>query len=89
MADPLLHALREALSLVLLLAAPPLLAAAGAGLVMSLIQSALRIEERTLSVVPRIAAGLLALAIAAPWIGAQLGRFMAGMLALVPSLGHP
>ncbi len=88
MADPLAHALREALYLAILLAGPPLGAAAAVGLVMALVQASFRIEERTLSTVPRIVAALLALALAGPWIGAELGRFTAAVLAAVPSLGR-
>ena len=88
MADPFAHALREALYLVLLLSAPPLAAATAAGLLMALGQSAFRIEERTLSSVPRIIAGLLGLAMAGPWIGAELARFTAAVLAALPAIGR-
>lgn len=88
MSDALYDALREGLYLALLLAAPPLLAAMAMGLASSLLQSATRIEERTLSVVPRLVAALLALALAGPWIGGQLTRFTAAMLEAVPSAGR-
>lgn len=88
MSEALLDALREGLYLVLLLAAPPLLAAMTVGVVSSLLQSATRIEERTLSVVPRLVAALLALALAGPWIGGQLTRFTTAMLEAVPSAGR-
>ena len=84
----LLHALREAVSLALLVAAPPVLAATVVGLVMALVQGATRIEERTLSVVPRLVAAAAALAIAAPWIGLQLVRFTTALYDVIPSLGR-
>jgi flagellar biosynthetic protein FliQ len=88
MAESLAGALREALYLAILMAAPPLLAATGVGLVTALLQASFRIEERTISTVPRILAALIALAVAGPWIGAQLGRFTAAMLAALPTVGH-
>jgi flagellar biosynthesis protein FliQ len=88
MADPFANALREGLFLVILCAAPPLLAAMAAGLVMALLQAAFRIEERSLSTAPRIAAALLGLAVAGPWIGAELARFTSAVLAALPSLGR-
>lgn len=88
MPDPLAHALREALYLAILLSAPPLLAATAVGLLMSLAQAAFRIEERTLSTVPRIFAALIALAVAGPWIGAELARFTAAVLAALPVVGR-
>lgn len=87
MADPLANALREALYMAILLAGPPLLAATAVGLVMALAQAAFRIEERTVQTVPRIVAALLAVAIAGPWIGAELSRFTAAMLAALPTVG--
>ena len=87
-ASACLHALREALSLAVLIAAPPLLAAGAAGLVMSFIQAATRIEERTLQVVPRLLAAVVALAVCGPWIGAQLVRFTVAILEAVPAIGR-
>ncbi len=81
--DPLvLHLAREALALVLLLSAPPLLAALAVGLVTGVLQAATQVQEQTIGVVPRIAATLGALAVAAPWIGARAARFAAECLDL-------
>ena len=83
--DPLLVQLaREALALVLLLSAPPLLAALGAGLVTGVLQAATQVQEPSIGVVPRVAAALGALAVAAPWIGARTARFAAECLDLLP-----
>ena len=86
MSEPLLYALREGLYLALLLAAPPILAAAVAGLAASALQSALRVDERSVQIAARIGAAALALAMAGPWIGAQLVRFTAAVMAIVPSV---
>ena len=88
MTPELVHALREGLYLVALLAAPPVLAVFAAGLIAALLQTATRVKEPTLSAAPKIAAALLALAAAGPWIGAQLGSFLSAVLKAVPALGH-
>ena len=66
---------REALVLVLLVSAPPLLAALVVGLAVGVLQAATQVQEPTLGVVPRLAAALAALSIAGPWIGARVTRF--------------
>jgi len=82
------HALREALVLVLLCAAPPVLAALAAGVLMGLVQTATQIRESTLSTVPKLVAALVALALAGPFIGGQLAQFMRAVLEAVPGLGR-
>ncbi len=73
---------REALLLVLVLSAPPLVAALGAGLATGILQAATQIQEPAIGVVPRLAATLLALAAAGPWIAARICRFAAACLEL-------
>jgi flagellar biosynthesis protein FliQ len=82
--DPLLsHVAREALLLVLVVSAPPLLAALLVGLATGVLQAATQVQEQALGVVPRLAAVLGALAIAAPWIGARVVRFASDCLDLL------
>jgi flagellar biosynthesis protein FliQ len=82
--DPLLsHVAREALLLVLVVSAPPLLAALFVGLATGVLQAATQVQEQALGVVPRLAAVLGALAIAAPWIGARVVRFASDCLDLL------
>jgi flagellar biosynthesis protein FliQ len=83
------HALREALYLVLLLAAPPVGAALVVGVATALLQTATQVREPTVSTVPKVVAALLALALAGPWIGAQLVTFTRVVLEAVPTLGRP
>jgi len=73
---------REALLLSLLLSAPPLLAALAAGLVVGVLQAATQIQEPALGVLPRTAAALGALLLAAPWMAARLLRFASAALEL-------
>ena len=78
----LLHLGREAITLALLLSAPPLCAALFVGLLTGVGQAATQIQEATLGVVPRLAAVLVTLLLAGPWIGARLVRFAGDCLAL-------
>jgi len=82
------YALREALLLVLVLAAPPLLAILAVGVASGLLQAVTQVRERSLSTVPRIVAALVALALAGPWIAARLTAFLHAVLEAVPALGR-
>ncbi len=77
---------REAVLLVLLVSAPPLLAALVVALVAGVLQAATQVQDPTLSVVPRLLAVFVALGVAAPWIGARLVRFAQACLELVPRI---
>jgi len=78
----LLHLVREALLLTLLVSAPPLLAALLTGLLTGLLQAVTQVQDQALGAVPRIAAVLAALALAGPWMGVRLVRFAGEALAL-------
>jgi len=82
------QALREALLLVLVLAAPPLVAVFAVGLVTGLLQAVTSVRERSLSTVPRVVAALVALALAGPWIAMRLEAFVRAVLQAVPALGR-
>ena len=71
---------REALVLMVLASMPPVLAGLVAGVGMGLIQAVTQVQDPSLSVVPRLCAALLGLAVAFPWIGGQLLRFTAALL---------
>jgi flagellar biosynthetic protein FliQ len=74
-ADAVLHIGREALLLVLILSAAPVLSAMVVGLVISLFQASTQIQEQTLTFVPKIVAAFLALAVAGLWMLQQLTQF--------------
>ena len=74
-AESVLHIGREALLLVLILSAAPVLTAMVVGLVISLIQAATQVQEQTLTFVPKIVAAFLALAIAGTWMLTQIVQF--------------
>ncbi len=88
MTDSALLALgREAVLLVLLLSAPPLAAALVVGIATGILQAATQVQEPTIGLVPRVAAVLGALGVAAPWIGARLARFAGHCLELAGRVG--
>ncbi len=81
--DPaLLHVAREALVVALLVSAPPLAAALAVGTATGVLQAATQVQEPTIGVVPRLVAVVVALAVAAPWIGARVARLAAECLEL-------
>lgn len=87
--DPvLLHVGREALLVALLVSAPPLGAALLVGAVTGVLQAATQVQEPSIGVVPRLAAVLGSLALAAPWIGARVVRFAAECLDLLARVGR-
>ncbi len=84
MEPALLHVGREAILVALLVSAPPLGAALLVGAVTGVLQAATQVQEQSIGVVPRLAAVLGALALAAPWIGARVVRFAAECIELLP-----
>ncbi len=77
---PLVAITREALLVLLAVSAPPLAAALLVGIVSGVLQAATQVQEQSLTTVPRLAAVLVALACAGPWIGARVTRFAATCL---------
>jgi len=84
--EALLAVGREALVLMVFASMPPVLAGLVVGVGMGLLQAVTQVQEPTLSVVPRLCAALVGLAVAFPWIGGQLIRFTAALLQLVGSV---
>ena len=83
-ADLLTRVVREGLFLAVLVSAPVVLASLVVGLVVSVFQATTQIQEQTLTFAPKLVAVLLALAVSAPWIGAQLVRFTAAVFDAIP-----
>ncbi|NLO79795.1 MAG: flagellar biosynthesis protein FliQ [Xanthomonadaceae bacterium] len=77
---------RQALWIIVLLAAPVLLSALGVGLLIGMFQAATQINEQTLSFVPKLAVLALTLFIAAPWMLTVLLDFTRGLLTAIPEL---
>ncbi|QLQ01847.1 MAG: flagellar biosynthesis protein FliQ [Thiobacillus sp.] len=77
---------RDALWLVMLIAAPVLLAGLLTAFAISLFQAATQILEPTLSFVPKLIIVLLVLALLGSWMGGQLVEFARSMLTDFPGL---
>jgi flagellar biosynthesis protein FliQ len=77
---------KEALLLMVMASAPPLLASLVVGFFMSLFQATTQLQESTLSVVPKLCAAVLSLVIAGPWLGAQLTRFTTQLFLSLPGV---
>lgn len=79
--DAILALAREAIFLALALAAPVALAALLASLLVGVLGATTGIQEASLGFAPRLAAGVLALALTAPLIASELTRFFRIVLA--------
>lgn len=77
---------RDALWLVVMLAAPVLLAGLLTAFAISLFQAATQILEPTLSFVPKLIVMLLVLALLGSWMGGQLVEFARTLLTDFPGL---
>ncbi len=77
---------RDALWLVVMLAAPVLLAGLLVAFAISLFQAATQILEPTLSFVPKLIVMLIVLALLGSWMGGQLVEFARSMLTDFPGL---
>jgi flagellar biosynthesis protein FliQ len=75
---------QQGLYLLLMVAAPLLLAVLLVGLVVSIFQAATQINEATLSFVPKIVAAVAVLAIAGPWMMTTLVDYLRGVLLAIP-----
>lgn len=73
---------RDALFVVLMIAAPLLLIGMVLGLIISLFQSVTSIQDQTLTFVPKIIAIVIAAVLLLPWIVSTLIQFMTEMFRL-------
>lgn len=77
---------RDTLWLILMLAAPVLLAGLLTAFAISLFQAATQIHEPTLSFVPKLIVMLVVLAVMGSWMGDQLVEFARALLTDFPGL---
>ncbi|MGC3983311.1 MAG: flagellar biosynthesis protein FliQ [Pseudorhodoferax sp.] len=77
---------QEALTLLLMVAAPVLGIVLVIGLVISIFQAITQIHEATLSFVPKLIAALLVLALAGPWMLTTLVDYVRRMIEMIPQL---
>ena len=77
---------QEALTLMLMVAAPVLGVVLVVGLVISIFQAITQIHEATLSFVPKLVAAMLVLALAGPWMLSTLVDYIRRMIMSIPTL---
>ena len=77
---------REALTMVLLISSPLLIAALVVGVTISIFQAITSIQEMTLTFIPKIVAVALALLIFLPWMLNMATDFARHMVELIPTL---
>jgi len=74
-ADQGIEFARQAIMLLIFLSLPVLVTGLIVALVVSMLQAVTQVQDQTLSLVPRILAMLLALALTAPWMLSKLVEF--------------
>jgi len=77
---------QQALVITALLAAPMLLAALAAGLLIGMFQAATQINEMTLSFIPKLIAMFAALILAGPWILSTLMDYVQRLFTSIPQM---
>jgi flagellar biosynthesis protein FliQ len=75
---------RQAMELLLLVAAPVLLVALAVGLTVSLFQAVTQINEATLSFLPKLVAIVVALMVAGPWMISTLVEYLQRVITSIP-----
>lgn len=77
---------QQGLMMLLVVAAPVLLAVLVVGLVVSVLQAATQINEATLSFVPKVLAAVAVLTIAGPWMLTTLVEYLQRTLQMIPQM---
>ena len=78
----------QAMKMTLLLAAPLLLVALAAGLIVSLFQAATQINEMTLSFIPKLIALFATMVLAGPWMINAMVDYMREVFQSIPALAR-
>ena len=76
---------QQGLEILLLIAAPVLLAVLGIGLIVSVFQAATQLNEPTLSFVPKLIVAVVALLIAGPWMVSILVEYLQRTITSIPN----
>ncbi|MFU9136284.1 MULTISPECIES: type III secretion system export apparatus subunit SctS [unclassified Erwinia] len=75
---------RQAMLLVVVLSAPPLIVAVIVGVIVSLLQAVMQLQDQTLPFAIKLVAVGLALALSGRWIGIQLIELTQNAFAMMP-----
>ena len=78
---------RQAMLLVVLLSAPPLVVAVLVGVVVSLIQAAMQLQDQTLPFCIKLMAVGLTLALTGRWVGVELMELAQAAFAMMSTVG--
>lgn len=78
----------QALQLILLLSAPPLIAGLIVGLIVSILQAVTSIQEATLAFVPKIVVVFVVIIIFFPWMMRTMLAFTTSLLINLPMYGR-
>ena len=84
--DMVLQIGKDALLLIVYLAAPLLLSALAVGLVVGVLQAVTQIQEQTLSFIPKLMALVVALVVMGPWLLQLWVSFTQDLFLQIPSL---
>lgn len=84
--NQLIYVTQEALFLVLIASAPPILLSLLVGFMISVFQATTQIQEQTLTFAPKVVVVFGVLALTGSWIGAQLLRFTFRLFDQFPAL---
>jgi flagellar biosynthesis protein FliQ len=85
-ADTVIDLGQQALYVIVMLAAPMLLAALAIGLLIGMFQAATQINEMTLSFIPKLLVLVLSIMVAGPWMLDTLLNFTRRLYLSIPSL---
>jgi flagellar biosynthetic protein FliQ len=75
---------REAIVMALLMASPVLVVGMSVGLLIGLFQALTQIQEQTVAFVPKIAAMVLALSFALPWLITRMLQYSTDLIGGIP-----
>jgi len=78
----------QAMKMTLMLAAPLLLVALAAGLVVSLFQAATQINEMTLTFIPKLIALFATMVLVGPWMINTFVDYMRQVFQSIPAMAH-
>ena len=77
---------QQALQIMLLIAAPMLLAALLTGLLVSIFQAATSINEQTLTFIPKLVVMFIVMILAGPWMIGTMTDYMTRLYSSIPEL---
>lgn len=85
-ADTVMELGRQAMNVTVLLAAPLLLSALAAGLMIGMFQAATQIQDMTLSFIPKLVVLVMVLGLTGPWMLRQLIDYTTQLFEMIPGL---